>query len=391
MNTAQTPAQTTLPTIIDKEKDGTMSQEISRLSEGQIFKSWRDIFSYLHIYLPKGGKIRELAIDHLRQWVAIEDVPNSNKKIIAEVYTEPHMLLDGRSEGNHNLYKLYLKTILLSIFLESDVFDRNYTYMQFWKEMGMCNLYYSDKEARKKLLKADTTITEDQMDEFFSRSWSIMKSITDSVLDSLQNEGMLEYGKSKMIVEHPNTPARLATKEERHIIGSAETRAMHRLGFKNKKDMFLHRKTKECHKIALKILHEEYEWENYFDCFSVIAYKKDILAKGLEQNIKELEKEVQRQEAKQQLNSNVIRRIKDNAQKTNDREVQRIQEMYQEYLATWIGTPWTYNQYFETKAYHLFREDYVAIQDLLTDCFIGDPKILLDKIRSIELDTKETV
>ena len=91
---------------------------------------------------------------------------------------------------------------------------------------------------KKRILSVDHSISEEQMDEFFRRSWSIMKNITDSVLESLVNEGMLEFTKSKLIKHTENESAIPATKEERKIIGSEETRVMRQMGFKNKKELY---------------------------------------------------------------------------------------------------------------------------------------------------------
>lgn len=372
------------PRIQDKELTEEMEKEISNLSEGQEFKNWKDLFEYLHIDLPSGGKGKSIAINHLKQWIAVENVENSNRLKISEVYEEPLELVDGRKGGNHTVYKNYLKIILLNSLLLSDDFEKNYTYSEFWTNMGMCNHYYTDAKKKSELLENNVLVNEDQMDDFFRRTWSIMKGITDSVLESLQAEGMLEYTKGKMIQKKQNSPAVAATKKERQIIGSVETRVMHQMGYKNKKDLFLAHKLKEFREKVKGILRKKYKWINYFDCFNIIAYEKDVLETGIENNINEL---------KLTLNSNITNRVKKDTRKIIEKEHDRVQKDYDNYSSQYaLGTPISYEKYFQNEAYKTYSDkNYVEIQDLLTDCFIADPETLIGKVSQLELELKKTV
>ena len=186
-NSLSTNPKPQYPKIQDKELTPEMEQSVSTLSEGQEFKNWKELFDYLQIKYPT-GESRMSAIKHLRCWADIEQVDNSNKVKILEVYEKPLELLDGRQSGNHSIYKKYLKTLLLNNLLLDQTIEKNFSYADFWIEMGMCNRYYTDKDTQQKIIEnKQNMIDEDQMEDFFKRTWSIMRNITDSVLESLQN------------------------------------------------------------------------------------------------------------------------------------------------------------------------------------------------------------
>ena len=327
-----------------KEKNEILEQEIAKLYEGQSFENWIHLFDEIDTYYPDNSSSQQIAQQDIKRYIEIEKTPNSHELTIKQIYADPIEKADGRKGGNRSLYLPLLKTLVLYSLAQEEDIVKEFTYTQFWLEMGMRNQFYTNDEIRKRLPQYDNEITKADLDDFFRRTGIKNKNITDYLLDSLQDEGLLRYEKNIMIKED-NSPARRATYDEIAQIGTEEKKIMEKWGYKSKQALFLADRSKALYKEVKKIL-----GYSYFEIFSVIVYKKEALEIGLRDNIAEVKKT---------LNKTIIDQNKLNAQKRHDKEYVKLEQEYKEYnnqmvLGEYKNEP---EKYIEDHGNKLYKQD----------------------------------
>lgn len=307
-------------------------QEDNKLYEGQKFDSWPDLFDYLNFYYPDSGN-KSLFQEHIKRYIRVnKDKDSKSGLVIEEIYENPVEWTDGRAKGNHSVYITFFSSILLWLLLQekekSGAYSIQFSYNDFWKAMGMRNSYYNNKDVQQLLPEFDEEMTPELLDDFFRWSGSKNRNITDYILDSLDDKGLLTYKKIRMIREKNGTK-REATDEEIALIGSEEHRMMREMGYKNKKDLFmsgntlnLYKKVKESIKL------------NYFDELSIIIFEKDVLTMGLMDSLKDLKKQLKNNinDNKKELNNKITTYDIRNAYNRHDKEKDKVDQAYKEYV-----------------------------------------------------------
>ena len=361
-----------------KERNELLETELAKLYEGQTFDNWMHLFDEIDTYYPDNSSSQKIIQQDLKRYMEIEKQPNSHSLTIKQIYEEPIEKVDGRKGGNRSLYLPLLKTLVLYSLAQEMGTIKEFTYTQFWLEMGMRNQFYTNEEIRKRLPQYDKELTKEDLDDFFKRTGIKNKNITDYLLDSLQDENLLRYNKHYMI-QKGNDQAYAASYEEEAKIGSEEKKVMEEWGYRTKQELFIADRNRALHKEVKERL-----GYNYFEMFSVVVYKKEALEIGLRDNIADVKKA---------LNQTIIDQNKQNAQKRHDKEYKKLEEEFEEYnkhqaLGGYKDNP---EKYIEDHGNKLYKQDDYADKFNKMDQYftsIGTNKYI-ELLNQIEQDIKE--
>lgn len=371
-----------------KERNNLLEKEINRLYEGQEFKNWLHLFDEIDTYYPdqEGGSSKKATQDDLKRWIGIEKQEHSHALTIKEIYAEPLEKEDKRKLGNRSIYLPFLKSLLLYSLSQEEGFTKEFTYSQFWLEMGMRNRFYTNEEIRKKLPEYDSEITEEDLDDFFRRTGIKNKNITDYLLDSLSDECLLRYRKVLMIKES-GRDAREATPEEVSIIESEKKRIMTEMGFRTTQDIYLAGQSRALYQKVKAIL-----GYGYYEKFVVIVYQEDVLKKGVMDYINEIKQTLNFLETKKQLNAKMIETDVSSAKKRHDKELQKLEDGYKEYEDDMAFGPYKGNKerYLKEKGNAIVKSDqYIDKFEKMDNYFTAINSPYIQLLKQIERDIQE--
>ena len=358
-------------------KQNMLSDVIDKLQEGQEFSNWPDLFDYLDLYYPDGGA-RTTYQNHLKRYVRISNYTGTNL-VIEEIYNEPIEWIDGRKKGNHSVYVTFFSSVLLWVLLQEKEKNNQYalrlSYTDFWRIMGIKNSYYNNKDVQKLLPEFDKDMTPELLDDFFRWTGSKSKAITDYILESLREKGLLEYRRIRTIKEK-NGIRRKATDEEESLIGSEEKRLMNEWGFKTRKELFMSGKSQ----LLYKEIKDKLKLAYYYE-IEIIIYEKDVLTIGLKDNIIELKKELGEEVSKNKigLNNKITEYDIRNAEKRQLKEKDKIDEEYKHYVDTRaLGKVMTLEEYIEQNGHALYYDDTYAERFKKATHYFSDLKLSED-------------
>ncbi len=346
----------TQPTKYAKYKDehGKLHEEVKKLEVEQLFTNMKDLFDTLDTYLPNDGDQRSTAIRRVKRHINIENEKGNTIKIVS-IYDEPIEWVDGRSGGNRSVYTQYLKSILLYSLLQEEGYSKDFSYTKFWVEMGMRNKYYSNEQIKKLLPEFDEDITGEMLDDFFYWTSSKNKNITDYILDSLADDGLISYDKYKMVKKPNERNPRKATAKERSEIGSEEKRIFTDWGYKNKQEVWLARKSRKLYKEVKHNL-----GYSYFDQFTVYIFDRKILENGIETCLEDCAANFDEfKQTRMALNDVIIAKDIESAQRRYDKTLKKAEKKLEELRDSFaLGTPNT--NMMDKYIHHLYiNGDYV--------------------------------
>ena len=314
-----------------KERNALLEQEIAKLYEGQSFDNWLHLFDEIDTYYPsnEGGNTKKAAQNDIKRYMELEKNSSSQQLTIKQIYDEPIEKQDGRKQ-NKGIYLPLLKSILLYSLSQEEGYTKEFTYTQFWLEMGMRNRFYTNEEIRKALPKYDSEITEEDLDDFFRRTGIKNKNITDYLLDTLQDECLLRHEKHLMVREEHKEP-RYATTEEIRLIGSEKKRIMTEMGFETEQEVFLANKSRVLYKKV-----KDAVGYSYYEQFKVYVYEEDILQDAIIKNITRIKETLNLKDTKKELNSKIIECDIQSAEKRHVKELDKLEQEYKEYEETMV-------------------------------------------------------
>lgn len=315
-----------------KDESGKLHEDVKKLEVEQVFECMPELFDTLDMYYPESWDSQKAAVKRVKRHILVERKDKSQKIEIKDIYEEPIEWVDKRDGKNASIYTPYLKALLIYRLLQAE--DHEYTlewsYPEFWENLGMRNKYYTDYDVRENLPAFDKEITEVMLDHFFKWTGSKNRSITDYILDSLKDEELLDYEKYLAINE--NHKVRKATEDEVICIRSEKKRIMKEWGLRTKQDVFLANKSRELHKEVKKNT-----GLNYFDMFKIYILDKDVLEDGLLDNLNDCQK----------LNQLIIDSDLRSAKKRVETDKKNIDKKYEEDKKKMaIGKPQKRSPYF---------------------------------------------
>ena len=360
--------------IVYQHTSGKLQESVSQLQEGQEFENMTELFDSLDVYLPNSGNKRIAALNRLECFLSVEKL-GSKRVRIKEIYQEPIEYLDGRSQGNHSVYSSYLKAALLYSLMQENGYTKEFTYNDFWIEMGIRNVYYANEDVKKELPNYDHEITADIVTDYYKWTGSKSKNITDYILDSLQNENFIRYEKHLMVKTENDFEPKRATSKQVSLIGTVEKAFMKEMGYKTKQEVFLAGQSRALY----KKVKEEIKM-SYFEQFTVYIYGKEILQYGITENLNE---------AKENLNKLITQSDKNGAERRMLKETQRLEEEYKEYTKNILaGKPISKSSFKMSNGHHLYSDENYAqsfdkVAQYLSPLDVDpDKKELMDKIIS---------
>lgn len=189
-----------------------------------------------------------------------------NKIVITEIYTEPREKIDNRGNKGHNTSK-YMEAIdiLKSIFTTKNEYI--YTFNELCRLVGFTNNNFSVIEETKKISNY-LGINIETIEDFLNDTKTRLRNTIETSLNNLQKQGCISWC-YKYNMQDLNGKWHIATPEEEQQIKECIDFCIEDMGYKNKQDVYLHKKSKEMYKKVNKILENEYICKLCYRCYVI--------------------------------------------------------------------------------------------------------------------------
>lgn len=354
----------------------------STLHEGQIIKNETELFRLLSLVDPdsktiKGNKKTQIK-KIVKAYLEYSKYEGNSIKII-EIYEEPQIVSDNRTQGK---YITYIETVLLNYLLQQNFFTVDITFRGLLEQLGMVNYNYYNYDYRKEVQEDDGPITSYETNNFFIRSYSLMRKTIDSALNSLTKRNKIRYYKCIAIITNNYEKHRANDKEIQNIM-KVEEKVMYDMKVSDKGELFWKGLSKAYYKKVKAILKTKYDWEDYYEEFHIILNDKDSLTKALQENIIKLQKST--------LNKNLIKTMNDDAENKYKRQNEALKKEWDEAIKNnifpqGIGLCDSFETFVRLRDQEnkMYPEEYVEVQKLLSTFFLSivpeDQKALLEYI-----------
>lgn len=235
--------------------DERMIVAVKRLKKGQEFKNKKELYRFLGFDTnANGGNQAKAQFENLQRFVRLRKQEHSQRLTVVMIYKEPKPKQDRRKEAkaSSSKYIPLIEDILCDYFREEKRKTDNFSKKQLWKILGFvnrryCDNYWNPNDDALKGAVADVygeDKAETYINDFYAVTYSKIKNIVKSALQSMQNRGLIKY-KDDLIVakELEKSNYRVITrKDEIETINSIEKDVLNGLGCQTLKDILFCKK-----------------------------------------------------------------------------------------------------------------------------------------------------
>ncbi|MHC9415443.1 hypothetical protein CYK93_00920 [Clostridium perfringens] len=249
--------------------------KIENLEVGKPIKNYKELCGLLGIKITS-GKSKKLQLEDLERYCVYHK--EGNKFVVDEIYENPLPKLDGRINGNNNVYVEEIGDILVEYISNNKRAD-NKVLLSFSKiinVLGLVNNTYTVANNKKSELADILNIELSAIHYFYNTSRCEFKKIIKRALNNLQKRSVIKYEEKWQICEKVNTDGetkeiyRLATKGEVSMILDAQKRSLDEMGLKDLTALFLAGSVK--YKKFNKKVNEKLprSWNYYYGVYEII-------------------------------------------------------------------------------------------------------------------------
>ncbi|BDU82075.1 hypothetical protein SNUCP2_17440 [Clostridium perfringens A] len=218
--------------------------KFENLKEKIVIKNYKELCSLLEIKVMS-GKSKKIQLEDLERFC--EYHKEGNKFVIDEIFETPLPKVDGRINGNNNVYVEEIGDILVEYISNNKKAD-NKVLLSFSKLiniLGLVNNTYTVGNYRKKELSDILKIELSAIHYFYNTSRCEFKKIIKRALNNLQKRSVIKYEEKWQICENIKVDGetrdsyRLATENEISMILNAQKRSLKEMELKDLTALFL--------------------------------------------------------------------------------------------------------------------------------------------------------
>ena len=167
--------------------------------------------------------------------------------------------MDKQIQG---IYIVYIEKALLNYFLQQNTEEIKMSSSTLFTVLGMNNKYYSDSNTRNKLVDKDKRFDTWETDNFFFRSYSIMKTILTRAFKNMQDRSEIKVNEEYMIGVQKNNTTEVdwhtADPIEQSLILTIENEVRTEMGYSSKSQIYWHNKGKSFHDKVYEKIRKKY-------------------------------------------------------------------------------------------------------------------------------------
>ena len=230
----------------------------------------------------KAGKSKEHQLLEFSRFFKYEKI--GTKYFVQEIYSEPLSYLPPSSPVTSKQYTKEMTNIILSYLYATGKEVLYLSHKDLIIITGLANHLYTKYYANNEELQTQLSISSNDINDFFSRSYSKMKEIINSALSSMQSRSILMYIPTYIIVQRTNTwqgdsfELREASSSEMGSILSIQHEALQSLSLSSLNELHYKPQYGKLFKIAQTEIMNKKEpyWLNFYKTVKIIT-KSDII------------------------------------------------------------------------------------------------------------------
>lgn len=311
------------------------------INVGQVFKSYRDLCSFLKEDVKAGNSKKSQIKDWECKFSYHKD---GNKFIIDEVFEQIKDKIDMRTmvksddkrhDGNNNIYGDDIKQLLLLMMSSSMDNEIILPISILLNKLSMTNQNYSLGRRNQDKLSEALKIDEKYVNDFYDTTHSNLKRTLENNLNLLDKKSLLRWQTVRMICKkvaeikyndfdeveidmdtnkvqyNIKEEYSVADKEQDLVILEAENTILSEMGFEDIGDVFRHCAGDLFYIKVNRIISKKANIKYYFNGYKII-YNRDIILKELEKYGEDLNN------IRYQLNNKIKEKLFDNAIKRQE-------------------------------------------------------------------------
>lgn len=287
---------------------------IDNLKPGMIIPNYNALCNLLNLR-PTSGKSKQLQLQDLERFVKYHK--DKNRFIIEEIFSEPKIKIDLRSEGNKSIYSNLIQKLLLDLLSQKEnngaiLLSTN----RLLRALEMVNDNYIWGRSNMIKLSDIVQVGIEDIYDFYRNTQGNLQGALENALDKLERKSLIFWNKTIMLYslkkdEDNNVEGtRLATEDEIEIIMETEKKVLISMNYADKPNIYMHNKWMTFTNKVNLILKNTYDIACYWYCYNIISIKRHYLLQELG--------ELNRKLLQSELNNTIQKRLLINA--TNRQE-----------------------------------------------------------------------